>query len=71
MLVASDFIGVKELAKRLRLSRHFTSNLFQRGVLNPDRTTVISGRRLIPVDYLPEIERILTERGIIKEVPAC
>ena len=46
------------------------SNLFYQRKLSPVRCPVVCGVRKIPRDYLPEIERILAERGILPSMAA-
>ena len=43
------------------------TNLFYKRILDEDRCPVLGGRRLIPVDYVPVIERVLRERGLIRD----
>ena len=41
------------------------SDLFYKRLLPEDRCPILNGRRMIPLDYLPVIERALRERGLI------
>ncbi len=66
----TDHIGVGEAVRRLaatepRLKKfraHDLSEALYRGRLDGARCPVVAGRRLIPVDYLPEIVRVLTRK---------
>ena len=42
------------------------SDLFWMGDLDLEKCPVVSGRRLIPIDYLPEIRQALKRRGWLK-----
>jgi len=44
------------------------SDLFYARKLDENRCILIGGRRFIPADYIPEIERVLRETGILAEV---
>ncbi len=41
------------------------SDLFYKRVLSDVRCPILGGRRLIPRDYVPEVERALRDRGVI------
>ena len=41
------------------------SDLFYKRVLSTERCPILGGRRLVPVDYVPVIERALRDRGMI------
>lgn len=59
------------LARRFNVKPRRISDLFYQGKLDGNRCPVISGRRLIPSDYLPEVERALREAGYLCEVSPC
>ncbi len=40
------------------------SDLFYKRVLSDERCPILGGRRLIPRDYIPEVERVLKDRGL-------
>ena len=50
---------VKEAARRLGVKPRSISDLFYKCELREDLCPVMSGRRLIPEDYLPVIEAAL------------
>lgn len=47
------------------VSSRVISDLFYKRILSDERCPILGGRRLIPRDYVPEIERALRERGSI------
>ena len=64
----SQFYGVSGVARKLTreygeevIAREIT-NLFYLGRLDGRRCPVVSGRRLIPDDYVPIIRQVLRER---------
>ena len=58
---------VGEVARRLGVAPTLVSSLFYQRKLNPDVCPVVSGRRLIPGSYVPEIERVMRELGYLAE----
>lgn len=42
------------------------SDLFYQGKLDSSKCPVVSGRRLIPKGYLPEVKKALEEAGFVK-----
>jgi hypothetical protein len=65
-----QFVFVSEAARRIPGARpKDISDLFYLRKLNNGRCPVIGGRRLIPEDYLAEIERVLREVGKLEEAP--
>lgn len=57
---AQVFVG--EVARQLRCTPQEITLLFYRRFLDNARCPVISGRRLIPADYIPEIKRVVREQ---------
>lgn len=45
------------------------SNLFYKRRLDDDRCPIVGRFRLIPADYVPTIERVLRERGLLVASP--
>jgi hypothetical protein len=58
---------VSEIARRLGCSPRDISDLFYARWLDDCRCPIVGGRRMIPDDYLPEIEEELRRRGLIRE----
>ncbi len=50
-----NIVTVGQVARKLSVPGFEISNLFYRGHLNEKVCPVVSGRRLIPEDYVPEI----------------
>jgi hypothetical protein len=64
--------SVGELAREVR-SRHGVvirprdiSDLFYNRLLTDDRCPIVGGRRMIPRDFVPNIEEALSVRGLIE-----
>lgn len=64
-------VSVSEAARRISDNVGFTvapraiSDAFYKRFLDDERCPIIGGRRIVPVDYLPEIEAKLRERGVL------
>lgn len=64
-------LTVSEVARRLSrqtgqtVSPQVISNLFYKRYLDDDRCPVVGRFRLIPEEYLPTIEGVLRERGLL------
>jgi hypothetical protein len=56
---------VSEIARQLDVPPQLISNLFYRRVLDDRLCPVVSGRRLIPSQYVRQIARQLRERRLI------
>ena len=56
-------MSVSEAARRLGAKPKDISDLFYQRRLDDERCPVIAGRRLIPEDYLAEIEAVLRQVG--------
>ena len=54
---------VSELARQKGVAPRVISDLFYARRLDDGRCPIIGGRRLIPSDYVPEVERVLREAG--------
>jgi len=58
------YLIVSEVARRIpRAKPKDISDLFYLRKLDNDRCPIVGGRRHIPEDYLPEIERVLRAAG--------
>ena len=66
----SRFLGVGDVAKRLRIRPHQVTALFYEGRLRDDLCPIVSGRRIIPESYVPIITFELRRKGIEVRVPA-
>jgi hypothetical protein len=64
-LTVSDVARLKGVAPRV------ISDLFYARRLDDLRCPIVGGRRLIPADYLPEVERVLREVGYWREEGTC
>jgi hypothetical protein len=63
----TTFLIVSEVARRIPGARpKDISDLLYRRRLDDARCPIVGGRRLIPLDYLPEIERVLREAGYLQ-----
>lgn len=58
-----ELVSVGEGARRLGAKPSDITNLFYQRQLRDDLCPVIGGRRVIPVDYLPQILAMLRRRG--------
>jgi hypothetical protein len=58
-----QYQSVSWVATQLGCRPRDISDLLYTRILDVSRCVVIAGRRLIPEGYLPEIRRILAERG--------
>jgi hypothetical protein len=61
---------VSEVARRLGARPRHISALFYERRLEDERCPIVGGRRLIPEDYIPEIEAALREAGRLLESAA-
>jgi len=57
------FVSVGEAAKRFGVAPRVLTEFFYRRLFRDDLCPVVAGRRLIPQDYLTEIERVLRREG--------
>lgn len=63
----ADYTSTCQLARRLGVKPRVLTDLFYSRVLDDARCPIVGTRRIIPADYIAEIERALVERGIIRE----
>lgn len=59
--------SISALARRHGVSPQVLSNLFYRRVLDDEKCPVVNGRRVIPAEYVAEIEEVLRERGLLHD----
>jgi hypothetical protein len=59
---------VSQVARRFGVAPYTLSTLFYKRALNDELCPVVSGRRIIPAEYLPEIEAELRRRGLLAQV---
>jgi hypothetical protein len=59
-------VSVSGLARRYGIAPRRISDLFYSRKLSDAVCPVIDGRRIIPADYVPAVEAVLRERGILK-----
>lgn len=50
--------------QRVTIAPHLISDLFYKRLLDDQKCPVLGGRRVIPSDYLPQIEKVLGQRGV-------
>ncbi len=68
-------LTVSETARQLSrqtgktVSPQAISNLFYKRRLDDERCPIVGRFRLIPADYVPTIERVLRERGLLVTSP--
>jgi hypothetical protein len=53
------YFTVSEVARQMGVPPRVISDLFYRRRLDDARCPILGGRRLIPSDYLSEVERVL------------
>ena len=58
-----DFLTVGQVADKIGVRPRDVSDAFYSRVLDAARCPVVNGRRFIPTDYVPEVRRVLAERG--------
>jgi hypothetical protein len=63
------FLSVSEVARRLGARPRHIADLFYQRRPDDKRCPVIGGRRIVPVDYLGEIEAVLREQGRLEAAP--
>jgi hypothetical protein len=64
------FLTVSEIARRYGILPRLISDLFYSRLLDDSRCPIVAGRRLVPEDYLPTIEAVLRDRGLIEQEAA-
>jgi hypothetical protein len=65
------YYSVTELARQWQISPRRISDAFYQRKLNEERCMVVGARRLIPADYVAEVETILRAAGAFREVVTC
>jgi hypothetical protein len=69
--IMTDTMIVSEVARELTdrfgvvVRPRAITNLFYQRLLSDDRCPILGGRRVIARDYLPVIEGVLRERGVL------
>ena len=58
------FLGVGDVGRRLGVSPRVITDAFYKRRLSEEHCPIISGRRLIPDDYIPIIIMVLRRHGI-------
>ena len=62
-------LTVSEVARRYGCRPRDISDLFYLRLLDDQVAPIVGNRRIIPVDYLPVVERVLRERGLLPSEP--
>jgi hypothetical protein len=57
------FLSLGQTARRLGVPSRALSDAFYQGLLRDDLCPHFAGRRMIPIDYVPVIARVLKARG--------
>jgi hypothetical protein len=60
-----SFSTISQLARRYKIPPCRISDLFYRRILSDEICPVVSGRRIIPGEYVATIEAVLRERGLL------
>ena len=69
---AVTHVTVSDVGRRYGVPPRVISDLFYGRKLDDQRCPIIGGRRLIPIDYLPEVEAALRRAGHLPvELPAA
>lgn len=58
-----QYLSVSEVARRLGARPKDISDLFYQRRLDDRRCPIVAGRRLIPEDYVPQVEDLLRRLG--------
>lgn len=67
-VVVTTHFTVSEAARQILGARpKDISDLLYRRRLDDARCPIVGGRRLIPLDYLPEVARVLREAGYLQQ----
>ncbi|MSR58422.1 MAG: hypothetical protein EXS05_12345 [Planctomycetaceae bacterium] len=59
-------LTVSAVARRFGVPPRSISDLFYRRKLSDTVCPVVEGRRMIPLEYLPTVERVMQEVGVLK-----
>jgi hypothetical protein len=65
--MSNPFFSLSDVARRFGIAPRVLSDLFYQRKLDDARRVVIGSQRLIPANYLPEIEAVLREAGKIEK----
>jgi len=57
------FLSVSQVADELGCRPRDVSDAFYNRALDGSKVLMVAGRRAIPLEYVPEIRRVLTESG--------
>jgi hypothetical protein len=57
------FFSVSDAAQKIGCRPRDVSDAFYARILDESKVLRVAGRRAIPADYIPEIRRVLSERG--------
>jgi hypothetical protein len=57
--------SISQLARKHGIAPCKLSDLFYRRILSDEKCQIVNGRRVIPQEYVPELEAILRERRLI------
>ena len=60
---------ISRLSRRWNIPPRKISDRFYSRELDDSRCPIIDGRRIIPAEYVPEIERVLREAGVLRSDP--
>ena len=60
-----ELTSISEIARRLGIPPRLISDLFYARKLDERRCPLVGNRRVIPLDYLPEIEAALRKAGYL------
>lgn len=66
----SELFSISTLARKWNIPPRRISDLFYARKLSEDRCPIVANRRVIPGAYVPTIETVLRERGVLKQDPA-
>lgn len=61
-----SFTVVSQVARQLGVKPRDISDLFYARVFDDAQCPIVAGRRMIPLSYVPAIEAVLRERGIVQ-----
>lgn len=61
------YLTVSQIARHLNVPPRVVSDLFYARRLDDKRCPVVGGRRLVPTDYIGEVEAVLRAAGWLSE----
>lgn len=59
--------NASEIARKHGIAPRLISDLFYARKLDDRKCTIVGGRRMIPLEYVPEVERVLRDAGYIAQ----